>query len=544
MKLFYLIILAFTLTACFKGQTVDLIIHNAKIHTMDEENSVVEAIAIKDGKIVELGPERQILNKYHADEYVDAAGKDVFPGLADAHTHMMSLARQKLSINLVGTASMEDLLVRVEKYDQRGKYSTLIGRGWDQSLWANKTLPTNELLNQRFPNKPVVLYRIDGHAVLVNDAALRKFGVTESLQIEGGAFLKDSAGKLTGVVLDNAITYITDQIPDFSEKGLEKALIEIQQELFAYGVTDVHEAGLSYSDFRLIDRLVTQKKMTIGIYGMLFPSKENAAFAKKNGIYKNKNLLVRSFKVVGDGALGSRGAYLKDVYSDDPHNHGLLTTSKKEMQRIAALAELTGYQMNIHAIGDSTNRIVLDIIGAFSEKNMDHRWRIEHAQIIDVNDFSLLKSSGAFPSVQPTHAVSDCFWVEQRVGAARMQGAYAYKSLLENSQMGMITLGTDFPVEQLNPFLTIHAAINRTNMENAPMEGFQMNEAIDLQSCMKGMTIWAAFASFQEQSKGSLEQGKEANLVILQNPFIPQGTFKPNYANLTLIKGKKVFDSN
>lgn len=536
------LILTLTLLAgasCMKGKSVDLVIHNAKIHTMDEQNSVVQAIAIKDGKVVEVGPDRQIMNKYSADEFIDAEGKDVFPGFTDAHGHLMSLARQKLSANLLGSASMEDLVVRVEKYAQRKERPAIVGGGWDQSLWNTNELPVNDLLNAKFPDKPVVLYRIDGHAVLVNDAALKQYGVTATSQVEGGAILKKEDGTLTGVLLDNAISLVSSKLPDFPDAELTQALLEIQQELYGYGITDVHEAGLTSHDFKLIRKLVKKDKLTIGIYGMLYPEERNAEFAKKHGFLEEKNLLVRSFKVMGDGALGSRGALLKKPYSDDPHNHGLLTTSLSDMKRYASLAELTGYQLNIHAIGDSTNRLVLELIRDYSKKNADHRWRIEHAQVIDPDDFELLASSGAFPSVQPIHAVSDQRWAEKRLGKARMRGAYAYKSLLQKA--GMIAIGTDFPVESINPFLTIHAAVNRKNAEGDPIDGFLAGEALTEEACLRGMTIWAAFASFQEATKGSLEKGKDASFVILESPFSSKGAYNPNYANRTFVKGKLVF---
>lgn len=535
--LFFLVLL--TGVSCMKGQAVDLVIHNAKIHTMDDKNAVVQAIAIRDGKVIEVGPDRQIMNKYSADEFIDAEGKDIFPGFADAHGHLMSLARQKLSVNLVGTASMEELIVRVEKYAQKKERPVIVGGGWDQSLWNTKELPTNDLLNEKFPNKPVVLYRVDGHAVLVNDAALKKFKVTESAHIEGGAILKKEDGSMTGILLDNAISLISDKLPDFSDHELATALLEIQQELVGYGITDVHEAGLTPHDFKLIRRLVKENKLTIGIYGMLYPVKENADFAKKHGFLKEKNLLVRSFKVIGDGALGSRGALLKQPYSDDPHNHGLLTTSLSDLKRYSSLAELTGYQLNIHAIGDSTNRLVLELIETYSKKNPDHRWRLEHAQVIDPKDFDLLENSGAFPSVQPTHAVSDQRWAESRLGKARLKGAYAYNTLLQKA--GMLAIGTDFPVESTNPFLTIHAAVNRKNAEGDPIDGFLMGEALTEEACLRGMTIWAAFASFQEETKGSLEKGKDATLVMLESPFSSKGGYNPNYSNRTFIKGKLVF---
>jgi predicted amidohydrolase YtcJ len=272
---------------------------------------------------------------------------------------------------------------------------------------------------------------------------------------------------------------------------------------------------------------------------MLMTSDENIAFAKKNGIYTYKNLSIRSFKVMGDGALGSRGALLKQAYSDEHNHHGVLTTSLDDMKRIADICESTGYQMNTHAIGDSTNKILLDLYERIFKVNRDHRWRIEHAQVIDPKDFDLFSKYAVFPSVQPTHAVSDQRWAEQRIGRKRMIGAYAYKTLL--NQFGMIAIGTDFPIELTDPFLTIHAAVQRTNIDNIPSGGFYINEALTLDECIKGMTSWAAFASFQENQLGTLEKGKDATFVIFENPVRTQPNFQPNFSSLTFIKGEKVY---
>lgn len=272
---------------------------------------------------------------------------------------------------------------------------------------------------------------------------------------------------------------------------------------------------------------------------MLMPSSKNIDFAKKNGIYTYKNLLIRSFKVMGDGALGSRGALLKKPYTDQ-HNHlGVLTTSIEDMKMVAGICQETGYQMNTHAIGDSTNKILLDLYKRVYGKNRDHRWRIEHAQVIDPKDFDLFGKYAVFPSVQPTHAVSDQRWAEQRIGKERMSGAYAYKTLLD--QFGMLAIGTDFPVEQTDPFLTIHAAVQRKNIDNVPASGFYSNEALTLDECLKGMTSWAAFASFQENEIGTLEKGKEATFAIFENPVASTSAFTANFAMYTFIKGKKVY---
>lgn len=531
-------LLAITLTSCFKGKSVDLIIHNAQIHSMNDKGEVFEAIAIKDGKIVELGPERQILNKYTADEEIDAAGKDVYPGFTDAHGHMLSYAKQLLSADLVGSRSFDEVLVRLEKYQSKYNRKFILGRGWDQSLWGTTDFPTNEKLNALFPTTPVCLIRIDGHALLANDALLKLAGINSTTQIEGGIIhLKD--GKCTGLLVDNAMNGVYSLIPEYPKKELIQAMLDVQNELYQYGITGVHEAGIEYEDIAFFKELIDKHDFNLNTYAMLMPSKENIAFARKNGIYTYKNLSIRSFKVMGDGALGSRGALLKKPYSDDHAHYGVLTTPISEMKRIATICELTGYQMNTHAIGDSTNNILLNIYKGIFEVNKDHRWRIEHAQVLDPKDFALFSQYGIFASVQPTHAVSDQRWAEARLGKARMRGAYAYKSLLQ--QCGMLAIGTDFPIELTDPFLTIHAAVQRKNSENFPSNGFYSNEAITFDECIKGMTIWAAYASFDEARLGTLEKGKDATLSVFVNKVTSGPEYQPNFAAYTFINGKKVY---
>ena len=526
------------ISSCYKGKSVDLVIHNARIFTMNENGDVEEAMAIVDGKVVEVGPERQILNKYSADEEIDAHGRHVYPGLTDAHGHILSYARQKLSADLTGSKSFEEILVKLERYQSEFKRDFIVGRGWDQSLWQSKAFPTNEKLNELFPDVPVCLTRIDGHALLANDALLKKAGITADSKIEGGIIGVED-GKCTGLLVDNAMNPVYDLIPEFPEKDMFRAILEIEQELYQYGITGVHEAGIQRKDIDLFKRLIKKKHFQLNLYAMLMPTEENIAFAKKNRIYKYKNLLIRSFKVMGDGALGSRGALLKKAYSDMHDHFGVLTTPIPLMKRIASISESIGYQMNTHAIGDSTNRIMLEIYGPVNEINPDHRWRIEHAQVVDIKDMDLFNQFGVFPSVQPSHAVSDQRWAEDRLGKVRMKGAYAYRSLL--SKYGMLAIGTDFPIEPIDPFNTIHAAVARQNMENFPSDGFYKQEALTLEECMRGMTIWAAYAAFQEKELGSLEKGKDATFVIFDLPVRAGGGYRANFARSTFIKGVKVY---
>lgn len=544
--LLLLILPFFAFQACMKGESVDLVIHNARIHVMDDQNTIHEAIAIRDGVIIEVGPERQILNKYSAEEYIDAETKDIYPGFTDAHAHILSYARQKISIDLVGCKSFNEMIGRIEKYQSKYERSFIIGRGWDQSLWGDDALPTNELLNELYPNTPVCLFRIDGHALLANDYLIKKSNLLQQFASDpelnqGGYIVYDSSEtpKPTGVFVDNAMNPILEILPDFPSKEMSKAIQEIQDELLGYGITGVHEAGMQQEEVQLFKRLIDQGKLKLNIYGMLLPSAENIAFARKHKVYTYKNLLIRSFKVYGDGALGSRGAFLKEAYSDQHDHYGYLCTSMETMKRIAGICEEVGYQMNTHAIGDSTNRVMLELYQHAFAVNPDHRWRIEHAQIVDPADFHLFAKAGVFPSVQPTHAVSDQRWAENRIGKERLKGAYAYNSLLD--QFGMLAIGTDFPVEYCDPFLTIHAAVNRKNADGMPGTGFLFDEAITLEQCIRGMTFWAAMASFQENQLGTLEKGKDATLAIFVKPVSANDPFVPNFAWATYIKGKKVY---
>ena len=539
-KISYILVIMLLMTSCFKGKNADLVVFNAKIHSMDDGDHVSQAMAIKDGKILEVGPDRQIMNKYAASETVDAEGKDIYPGFTDAHGHILSLVKQRLNCNLVGSASFNEVLVRLEKYASKSKREFVVGNGWDQSLWGEKELPTNDKLNELFPNRAVAIFRVDGHAVLVNDYFLKKAGIIAATKIPGGMIVLQD-GKCTGLLVDNAMDKIVKMIPDFTEKQKIEAILEIQEELFQYGITAVHEAGIDIKDIALFKKMIDNKSLYLEVYAMLLPTDENFKFVEKNGIYKYKNLSIRSFKVFADGALGSRGACLKHAYSDMPNHFGMLTTTIAEINRISDFCQKHGYQMNTHAIGDSTNKVIIDVIQKESELNPGHRWRIEHAQVLDLKDIARLKESGAIPSVQPTHAVSDMRWAEDRLGKDRMKGAYAYQSLID--QCGMIAIGTDFPIEHFNPFLTIHAAVQRKNSDDIPGGGFEILEAISFSDCIKGMTIWAATASFEEGRLGSLEKGKDATFVIFESPVRSTAIFQENFAKMTFIKGKKVYSA-
>ncbi len=414
-KLFVYLIGLALISSCFKGQEVDLIVHNANIHSGNRYDHVYEAMAIKDGIILELGPEREILNKYRG-KAIDAQDKHIYPSFADAHGHLFWSAEKRLTCDLTGSQSMNEVINRLEKYQTQYKPKVLVGRGWDQSLWQNKELPTNEKLNTIFPDVPVILYRIDEHAVLVNDAAISKAGLTASTSVSGGEILKNETGAFTGIVLDNAINLFETVLPKTSDKDIKRAILEIQEELLEFGITDVHEAGITLPQMKLLQSLEKEGKLKITIYAMLFPGKDEVDFAMNEGIYESEHLLVRSFKVIGDGALGSRGACLIHPYHDAPNSHGFMLSSLDSIRKIAEIAINTGYQLNVHCIGDSTNRSVLKMMADITQNNPDHRWRIEHAQVVNPNDLQFFDGTGIIPSVQPTHAVSDMRFVADRLG--------------------------------------------------------------------------------------------------------------------------------
>ena len=546
------------LTSCMKGQKVDLIIHNAKIHTMDLSSSIQDAIAIRNGKIVEVGPERQILNKYRSDQTIDAQGKEMYPGFTDAHGHMLMYAKQLLGLDLRGVRSEQELLHRCEQYKaQHPNLKFVLGQGWDQTQWAGQQMPTNTQLNRLFPDIPVCLYRIDGHAALVNDYLINKSKLQDQLdQLSGGEVVfskqinegnlswpsllnlpRDSnfgqkiilqTYKPTGVIIDNAINIVQPFVPNYSQKEYLKALLQVQDELLQYGITGVHEAGIDFEHIAWFKQLISKGKLKLNVYAMLMNTPLNRNFVQQNGRYRYKNLSIRSFKCFADGALGSRGALLKAPYHDHPEGRDLLLTDIARMQNLAQFCLRNGYQMNTHSIGDSANALVLSIYEEVFKQKPDHRFRIEHAQVVDPQDFQKFANFAVFPSVQPTHAVSDADWAEARLGKARMKGAYAYKTLL--NQFGMIALGTDFPVEQTNPFATIQAAYNSP-----------FGQALTLDEIIRGMTIYAAFASFQEKNLGTLEKGKDATLAIFEYPVNGVAGQVQNYAWRTFIKGKCVF---
>ena len=493
---------------------VDLIIYNGNIYTVNEEFKVSNALVIKDGVFYEIGT-NDIINKYNSKEIIDLNGSTVLPGLIDAHCHFYGLGLNQQVIDLVGTQSFKEVLSRLESNSNINN-SVIKGRGWDQNDWKVKKFPEKSELDRLYPDIPVVLERIDGHAYLVNQKALDLAKITNDTKSSNGTIIKMN-GKITGVLVDGPMSLIDNILPELSINEKEQALLNAQKICFKNGLTTVDDAGLSKEIILLIDSLHKKKELKIRIYAMISNSKNNLDYFLEKGPIKTPQLNVSSVKVYGDGALGSRGATLKKPYHDDPNNYGKLITNPDELKKLASRIAKANFQMNTHAIGDSTVKLLIDTYSKVLENKKDPRWRIEHSQIIDLEDMKGFNNK-ILPSVQPTHATSDMYWAEDRVGPNRINGAYSYKALLNRSKV--IGLGTDFPVEKVNPFHTFYAAISRKDLSGYPKNGFESNNALSREETLKGMTIWAAYLNFEEKEKGSIEKGKLADFIIIDRDIM------------------------
>lgn len=509
-------------------KNVDLIIYNANIYTVDDNFNVAEAVAIKNGLFFDIG-ENDILKKYNTKESLDLNGSTVLPGLIDAHCHFYGLGLNQQEIDLVGTKSFDEILFKLKSQSVENK-TVIKARGWDQNDWDIKEFPNKDQLDVLFPNTPVVLERIDGHAYLVNQKALDMAQISTATKSNNGTLLKKN-GKLTGVLIDGPMSLIDNVIPELSKTEKIQALLDAEKICFKNGLTTVDDAGLSKEIILLIDSLQNKKDLKMRIYAMISNSEKNLDYFLNRKPIKTEKLNVRSVKVYGDGALGSRGATLKFPYHDDKKNYGKLVTDPESLKKLASRIADANFQMNTHAIGDSTVKLLLNTYSKVLEKKVDPRWRIEHSQIIDLQDMEGF-SNKILPSVQPTHATSDMYWAEDRVGPSRIDGAYSYKALLNESNV--IGLGTDFPVEKVNPFHTFYAAVARKDLSGYPDEGFQFQNALSREETLKGMTIWAAYLNFEEGEKGSIEKNKFADFIIIDRDIMKVDIKKA--ANTTVLK--------
>lgn len=509
---------------CGNKPSADLIVYNAVVYTVDSAFSKAEAFAVKDGRFVAVGSTEEILSQYRSSQMLDMHGAPVYPGFMDGHCHFNGLGEWKMRyVDLVGCQSFDEVLERLKAHAEKYPSEWLLGRGWDQNLWPGKQFPDNQRLNELFPDRFVALTRIDGHMGLVNSRILDLMGY-------------DSP---TGLLLDAPYDSVKAAIPKLSPTEHRQALLAAQEVCFDCGLVGVTNAGLSLDDILLIDSMQEEGALTIKVNAMLNPDEATLNHFLPKGPLHKERLAVCSVKLYADGALGSRGAYLIEPYSDDPRNYGIRMYPDSFYTDICRRAYDAGFQVCTHAIGDAGVRMMLQLYGAVLNGKNDRRWRIEHSQVVDSADFTLFGRYGIIPSIQSTHATSDMGWAEQRLGD-RVRNAYAYRRLL--AQNGWVVNGTDFPIEKVSPILTFYAAVARQDLDGNPAGGWQMEEALTREEALRSVTIWVAKGYFEEKTKGSIEVGKEADFVVLDTdimtapiPQIPLAEVKGLY-----ISGKEI----
>jgi predicted amidohydrolase YtcJ len=540
-KINCLSILLLALISCNTREKADIIVFNATIYTVDSAFSSAQAMAVKDGKIIATGSNEDIQKKYEAAQELNANGKFIYPGFIDAHTHFYRYGLGLQTADLVGTKSWDEIIEKLKTFAAQNTGGWIIGRGWDQNDWEVKEFPTNARLNELFPGRPVLLSRIDGHGAIANKVALDMAGVKAGDKLTGGE-IEVKNGQLTGILIDNAIGLVRSKVPEPTPAQMKSALMQAQQNCFAVGLTTVDDCGVSYDEVIFIDSIQKAGDLKMRIYAMLSDSKRNYDYIFSKGKIKTDRMNVRAFKVYADGALGSRGACLLQPYADKPGWQGFLLSSPEHFDSVANIIYEKGFQMCTHAIGDSGNRAILNIYGKYLKGKNDLRWRIEHAQEINQNDFALFGNYSIIPSVQPTHATSDMYWAGDRLGPERVKGAYAFNDLMK--QIGWIPLGTDFPVEDISPFKTFFAAVIRKDDKGWPEGGYQVENALSREHALRGMTIWAAKSNFEENEKGSLEKGKFADFIMLDKDIMkaPEKELLGIQVINTFVNGEKVYE--
>ncbi len=542
MKNYFYALFAAFLASCSGQNKADFIVFNATIYTVDSTFSKATALAVKDGKFALVGDSATVFSQYTADSVINAEGKALYPGLYDAHAHFYGLGQMLDQADLVETQSAEEVVERLKKYQAAHPDRVwIIGRGWDQNDWATKKFPTKEILDKAFPNNPVYLTRIDGHAAWVNSKALQLGKITAATKVEGGAIPLQN-GQPTGILVDNAMRLARTANPQPTPEEIKNILLKAQEVCFSYGLTNVGDAGLSPELIDIIDDLQKKGQLKIRLYPMVSISQENVDKMLKKGVYVTDRLNVRSFKIYADGALGSRGACLLQPYADAPETTGFLLMSPSELENYIKQIANSDFQANTHCIGDSANRLMLNLYAKYLKGKNDRRWRIEHAQIVDAADVPTFGNFNILPSVQPTHATSDMYWAGERLGKAREKNGYAFRALFE--QNGKITFGTDFPVEAVSPFYTFHSAVYRQDAKGFPNGGYQMEGALSREQTLRGMTIWAAYGNFEENKLGSIEVGKAADFIILEKDLMtaPAAQLRDIKVWKTFVAGEKVFE--
>jgi len=515
---FVIFLIALIMSSCNHKSPVDLIVHNANIYTVDNDFNMAEAFAVKDGKFIAVGSEKDILGHYQAAETIDANGKPVYPGFMDGHSHFSGYAENLVRwCDLKGCLSYDEVIDRLKVHDSLHPAEWLLGRGWDQNLWTPAVFPDNQRLAEEFPGRKVLLTRVDGHAVLVSKEVLDQAGIDKDYRQEGGKVILKN-GQCTGVLLDNTADVAKSLIPPMTRDERIHALLQAQEKCWAVGLRSVTDAGLDIETIELIDSLQEAGLLKIHVNAMVNPDDETMDYFMNKGIIDKDRLTVRSVKIYADGALGSRGAKLLEPYSDAPETSGMILESDEFYRHVCQKAYDAGYQVCCHAIGDGGVHHILDIYSEFLKGPNDLRWRIEHSQVVAEEDFQRYHDYSIIPSIQTTHCTSDMDWAGERLGPERIKNAYAYQQLLQ--QNGWVINGTDFPIEDIDPLKTYYAAVTRKHLDGTPAEGFQMENALTPEQALRSITVWVAKGCFLEHRKGSIEVGKDADYVILDKDFM------------------------
>jgi predicted amidohydrolase YtcJ len=529
----------------------DTVITNANGYTLNAKGELVQfsALAFDDkGRITAVGSNAEVTAKAKGARQVDMQGRTVLPGLIDAHGHVFGLGQQLTQLDLASTTSLDGAIKAIAGYAKaNANHAWIRGRGWNQENWKLGRFPTAAELDAVVSDRPVWLERVDGHAGWANSRTLALAGITKSTpDPAGGKIMRDANGEATGVLVDAAQELVTKVMPAQTEAEGRVMLDKSLQEIARMGLTAVHDAGIGVAEDRLYRDYADKKKLTARVYAMIGGTGEDFDQLAKNGPlkdYADGMYALRSVKLYSDGALGSRGAALLKPYSDEPHSHGLLFFKTAQMDAMMTKAMRKGYQVNVHAIGDAGNKQILDIYKKelAATKSAGQRHRIEHAQVVTMDDIPRFKSLGIIPSMQPTHATSDKNMAETRVGPERIKGAYAWRSFLH--QGSRIACGSDFPVESPNPFFGIHAAVTRMDHAGQPVAGWYPNQAMSLKEAFRCFTLDAAYAGHQENSLGSLEPGKHADFIVIDRDLFRMPTydiFKTGVLE-TWVGGKQVF---
>ena len=533
------------------ARTADLILVNARVYTVDDNRPMVAAFAVKDGRILFAGSEVEVRALAGpATRVIDAGQATVIPGMVDAHAHLLNLGTSLRNVKLAGSKSYEEVIARVVERARTMKPGEWIeGRGWDQNLWPVKEFPTHEALSRAVPNNPVVLSRIDGHAILANSMAMRLAKVTAATRDpSGGRIIRMADNSPSGVFVDNAESLVMRSVPNLTTDQRRDAILTAIAEANKWGLVGLHDAGASRGTIDLYESLAREGRYNLRNYVLISDDSADIAHYMARGpqsALHDGRIWIRAIKLYSDGALGSRGAALLAPYSDEAGNTGLLVSQPAHIQRVATAALRGGFQLGVHAIGDRGNRIVLDAYDAALKAvpTADHRFRIEHSQVISPEDIPRFAKLGVIPSMQASHQTSDMGWAEARVGAARIRGAYAWRSLLNTGVI--IPNGSDFPVEEVNPLISFHSAVSRQDPSNAPPGGWYPEQVMNRDEALRSMTLWPAYAAFQEKEMGSISPGKYADFVILDRDImtVPVEEILQTRVKSTWIGGRSVFEA-